>query len=99
MGYYVNPKEMTKEQWLKENAKLIDTSRARATWNSLTSGNELPVCLVDNGPFTAAGICYNEDEFKVFLEPDGRSKMWFVAPKEKLLEVCPLLNHILSHKH
>lgn len=36
------------------------------------------VCVVNNGSFEAAGYAYNEAEFKVFREPDGRPKRWFI---------------------
>jgi hypothetical protein len=39
------------------------------------------VCVVDNGPFEAAGYCYSEEEFKEFNNPgDWRPKTWLVHP-------------------
>jgi hypothetical protein len=35
------------------------------------------VCVVDNGPFAAAGYAYCEREFEEFKSPCGRRKRWF----------------------
>ena len=40
--------------------------------------------LADNGPFTAAGICYDDRELQDFARPDGRWKDWFAVSKDKL---------------
>lgn len=51
MGIYVNPPDMTKEEWLRVNA----TEHASAGEAQAASDTEnLMVVLVDNGPFTAA---------------------------------------------
>lgn len=84
MGAYVNPKDMTKEDWLKANAEGISPTAPVAI--DAMSPNHLPVCLVDNGPFTAAGIAFNERELQAFNDPnDYRMKVWFWVPKEKLM--------------
>lgn len=92
MGYYINPKDCAKEQWLKENALHCNTQKGYVpTWETLEEGT-LPVCLVDNGPFTAAGIAYSKDEMEAFSEPsDRRPKIWFIVPIDKLLAVEPSL--------
>jgi len=42
------------------------------------------VCVVDNGPFAAAGFCYSESEFKAFNQQDDlRHRRWFVWEKVK----------------
>jgi len=35
------------------------------------------VCVVDNGPFAAAGYAFNNREFEEFKSPCGRRKQWF----------------------
>lgn len=80
MGYYVNPPSCTKEHWLETYGK-------RATERAIrehAAGDHLAVCLVDNGPFTAAAIAYDDRERDVFLHPDGRSKVWYIVPKAAL---------------
>jgi len=83
MGYYINPKTGTKEQWLAENAKPISHSEAK---NFDFTKSHLPVCLVDNIAFTAAGIAYVPAERDEFLRHDGRDTKWFTVEKDKLKE-------------
>ncbi|KKK55786.1 hypothetical protein LCGC14_3071060 [marine sediment metagenome] len=64
MGDYINPPEGTKEDWLEENGELV----AAPSWPP--PADMVLVCLVDNGPFTAAAICYDEGEFSEFNAPD-----------------------------
>lgn len=48
------------------------------------------VCLVDNGPFTAAAIAFSEDEFRQFSDPtDTRFKEWYRVEESKLRYICP----------
>ena len=82
MGYYINPPDgSSKEHWLHNNAREV-SPRELAAFDF--SGPDLPICLVDNGFFTAAGICYCPEELEVFQHDDGREKKWFVATKQSL---------------
>jgi len=57
----------------------------------------LPVCFVDNGPFTAAGIAFDSNELAAFANPsDHRPKLWFIVPIDKLTEVNPELPQLLK---
>jgi hypothetical protein len=95
MGYYINPRNETKEEFLKKNGKSI-TNILSFRFNDVEPGY-LPVVLLDNGHFTAAGICYDEREFLDFIDPnDSRPKTLFVVSIEKLLEVEPNLKHVLK---
>jgi hypothetical protein len=87
MGYYVNPSSTSKETWLQENGtKVPDVLKFDE------KPGYRPVCLVDNGPFTAAGICYDDRELDAFKRPDDwRPKQWFMVPINKLLEICPAI--------
>lgn len=82
MGYYINPKNMSKEEWLKQNGTMVEPNHAKAH----TAGDKLVVCLVDNGMFTAAGIAYDDRERDAFFYPDGRPKMWYLVDKALLAE-------------
>ena len=102
MGVYINPKNMSKEQWLAENAVEVKTNEkgfdlmrvvlADEELKELEGGGHLPVVLVDNGPFTAAGIAYSKRELEAFTdERDLRPKRFFIVPIHKLLKVSPEL--------
>lgn len=87
MGVYINPKDATKEEWLTANAEMICWDRV-PEWNN----ENLPVCLVDNGAFTAAGVAFDARELEAFTqESDYRPKCWFVVKRSKLEEVEPEL--------
>ena len=82
MGLYINPSHMSKEQWLIENGVLV---MGVPEFNKTAS--YFPVCLVDNGPFTAAAIAFDEREMAAFNQPrDYRLKEWYLVQKDKLIE-------------
>jgi hypothetical protein len=85
MGYYIDPKDMSKEAFLSKHGTFI----SGAPKNFDFSGATLPVCWVDNGPFTAAGICPHQGEVDAFAYPDARHKRWFEVPKEALKPFYP----------
>lgn len=88
MGFYINPKDgSSKEDWLKKNGSLLVFGPSEFSWKD--DVEFLPVCLVDNGPFTAAGIAFNEREFQAFNRPDDRPKEWYKVKKELLKEFLP----------
>jgi hypothetical protein len=92
MGCYINPKGMSKEEWLRNNAKRCNIIEAKA---SFTTKGSLPVVLIDNGLSTAAGICYNEREFEAFTDPDDdRPKKYYVANIVDLVGVSPILDYL-----
>ena len=66
MGYYVDPPTGTKEEWLDFHG--VEVMPGDLSWGHLP--DTVLVCLVDNGPFTAAGICYNEANFNEFRALD-----------------------------
>ncbi|MCK9462605.1 MAG: hypothetical protein M0R80_23550 [Proteobacteria bacterium] len=83
MGYYVNPPNRSKEAFLAEKG----IPAINPKWEDVPEGF-LPVCLVDNGPFTAAGICYCEAELQCFSDPtDTRRRDFFMCTIEDLLRV------------
>lgn len=92
MGAYLNPQSTTKEHWLSMNAREVSRAQA-ASWSDFN--DDLVVCLVHNGLFTAAGIAYDQRELNDWLDQtDPRAKRFFVAPKEKLLEASNLKNYL-----
>ena len=76
MGMYINPIDgKTKHRWLADNGKLLEHPPKKI---SDLPKEHLPVVLVDNGPFTAAGVAYCDDELQVFSDPiDPRKKLWY----------------------
>ena len=95
MGAYINPKDMRKEEWLGRYAVIFNHS---LKWADVPNGY-LPICLVDNGPFTTAGIAYCEEEWIRFRKPeDLRPKVWFIALIEKLHTVSPELIKYMKGK-
>jgi len=89
MGAYINPKE-GKRQWLQTHGQPFDAYGT--LWEDLPSG-ELPVCLVNN---FAAGIAVSEDEYLLFLNPDGRPKEWFLVDEDELHNICPSLESFIE---
>jgi len=82
MGYYINPENMSKEEFLKKHGKkIVPFDFEPFDFN----GDSLPVCLVDNGWMTAAGIGYDRREAEVFLnDSSGRPKTWYLVSKKDL---------------
>ncbi len=93
MGYYINPSEETKEDWVKKNAKFFDGG-----WDEVPEGSTLLVWM-DNGPFTALAIIYSEKELQAFFRgDDNRPKRKLLAPTDKVIEVYgdPTLKEVLT---
>ena len=85
MGIYINPKNgMTKENWLLEYGSNIGEPNVER-YNF--DGKIFPICLVDNGFFTAAGVAFDKRELKVFLNPeDTRPKEWYLVNLEFIID-------------
>jgi hypothetical protein len=85
MGQYIDPTDgTTKEEWLEKNGEPILQDEA-----VMTHENYLPVCLVDNGAFTAAGISFDERQLNN-MKYDGteRVKKWYLVEKGLLEPFC-----------
>lgn len=86
MGYYVNPRNESKEAFLNREG-ISAPDAPKITWDSVPKGF-LPVVLVDNGPFTAAAIAYCKEELEYFTRlEDTRPRKIFVVRVEKLIPV------------
>jgi hypothetical protein len=77
MGFYINPKKQTKENWLCEHGILLEK---KPVWEEVPKSKFL-VCWINNVMFTTAGVCYSKAEFDAFAHEDGRLKRWFLVAK------------------
>lgn len=90
MGAYVNPKDETKENFLERVGRKIPGPGSFTDFKS----DELPVCLINNYAFTAAGICFNERELKEFANIADRPTKWFIVKKSELLKNSNLKDYL-----
>jgi len=98
MGCYINPKIGTKEEWINTHGELISNVEFFVSYD-FKNKRHLPVVLIDNGAYTAAGILYNKVEFIRFMSSvldweDTRPFILLIAPVEKLKEVSDLSDYI-----
>lgn len=90
MGFYINTGGMKdKAEWIKLNLNGI-----RLTGKPTHVGEEfVPVCVVDNGEFEAAGIAFNKDAADAFEgkgdKKDKRKKEWLLIKVEDAIACCP----------
>ena len=92
MGYYVNSRNESKESFLQREGICAPSDR-KISWESVPAGF-LPVSLVDNGSFTAAGIAYSKEELDEFTRTDDpRLRKLYLVKIEKLLKVSDLGRH------
>jgi hypothetical protein len=86
MGYYINPKNETKESFLEREAVEITEEEFN---ESVFTDQKYNVCLVDNGVFTAAIICFCEGELDYIQranKTDYRPKKFYRVNANKLEE-------------
>lgn len=89
MGFYIDPHDASKEDWLTANGREIKQADAKTLF---CDSQELPVCLADNGGWTVAAVAYAGREVDRLINGmDGRRNWWYAVPREKLYEVCPEL--------
>ena len=81
MGYYVNPSSMSKEDWLRLHGEPTNGPCE-------ITETHLPVVLVNNGPFNAAGVGIDANEVRAFTQPtDYRPKKWYRVSRADLQAV------------
>ena len=96
MGCYVNPRAMSKELWLRQRAKLVGGVNIPGKENHVPSyasfaKGTMPVVLIDNAHFTAAGVAYNEAEYREFTDvSDYRPRALYEVSIEKLRTVSDI---------
>ena len=85
MGLYINPPHESKEDFLNNHAKLISRGEFFA-FNFAADTHLVPVCLVDNGPFKAAGVAFDYREVDAFVTEDHCPKKFYLIDKNLLTE-------------
>ena len=89
MGCYVNPIDgRSKEKFLRDECEegRIERIFNNPKFEDYTNNYCLPVILVDNGPFTAAGVAYDKREFEGLTNKnDPRPKKLFKVKISKLI--------------
>jgi hypothetical protein len=81
MGYYIQGPARGKAQFIVENygGKIVTREVAE---QALSSHDEAPIVVLDNGPFEAAGFAFCQGEWEEFVEPtDPRKKVFVVMPR------------------
>jgi len=80
---------MDKEAWLDLHGK--PTCEESVLYHKPFDGGLVAVCLVNNGPFTAAAILFDEREKRDFSGPhDARPKQWYFVDVEEVKNVSNL---------
>jgi len=91
MGAYINPETEGKEAFLRREGEKVE---GNLEWERIPKGF-LPVILVDNLMFTAAGIAYSKKELEEFTNPnDTRRKEYYLVEKNKLYPVSNLESYL-----
>lgn len=88
MGIYINPKGMTKEEFLLNYA--LRVGKADFMYAPCDPDGRIPVVYVSNGTFGAAAIAYNDREKQEFLRPnDLRPKVFCIVRSTDLARHDP----------
>lgn len=99
MGFYLEVQENQNKagQLIKLGAVNIGLPPKRLA--DIPKGKIL-VCVVQNGLFDAAGICYSEAELEEFKETrTGRRRTWLTMDAQKVAELKPAIaEYVLGQK-
>ena len=88
MGLYINPPSTTKEAFLVKYGTIISQEEF-AGFIPAKNPDHIAICLMDNGPFTAAGIGYSSAECRAFAGEDGRFKLFYRVKRSDITkELC-----------
>jgi hypothetical protein len=89
MGYYIEvPLNLNKAGQLRD----LHGAKFCAPPNNLSEvpDNKILICVVQNGLYDAAGICFDQREYEDFRRPeDKRRKDWMLMERAKVIELCP----------
>ena len=86
MGYYIEvPEPEGKAQQIVDlyGGKIISIP---PSFEDITPGKAI-ICVMDNGPWEAAGFAYNQRELEAFSSYDGRPRTWVIMDRKKACEL------------
>lgn len=86
MGYYIEvPENHNKAQQIVDlyGGRISPTT---PTFEDITP-DEAIICVMDNGPFEAAGFAFSQAELSEFSTDDGRPKEWVIMSRKKACEL------------
>ncbi len=90
VGYYLNTPTVTDAN--QRDCDLATNHGAEMISKPVSLGmiaaDKALICVVNNGPFQAAALIYDNMEFKDFSSPDSRVKTWLIMDKEKAWKLC-----------
>jgi hypothetical protein len=81
MGFYINPADMTKEEWFDKNVQRYSNTPVE---HNYLKDDDLVCCVWFMNPgFTALGIAFSKNELVAFSDPsDPRLKRWGYFPRK-----------------
>ncbi len=96
MGCYVEVSN--KQEWLQSNCTYAWEGLVFPKWEDFKEGH-LPVVLVDNGYFQAAGIAFDKQEYERFTDPcDFRPKVVYSIALEELKKVSDIESYLTKEE-
>ena len=88
MGMYIEGPAKGKAKMLLEQHGAVRLDGPADAWLALGEGHDV-VCVVDNGPFEAAGVMTGPEELDAFSRPDDlRPKTWLRLPHGKARQLA-----------
>ena len=77
MGYYIQGPAKGKAAMLVSEHQAVNVTLDRPETFADVPDGQAMIVVMDNGPFEAAGLCYDEREFVEFTDPgDNRPKQF-----------------------
>ncbi|KKL05314.1 hypothetical protein LCGC14_2607290 [marine sediment metagenome] len=102
MGLYINMDGMSstgKTKFINDNvedARFQPPPHSEEAFDRIIADEYIPVCVVGNPTFDAAGLAYSWSEVQAFSRPDDpRLRVWLVVPINWALEHSPHLAEML----
>lgn len=97
MGFYIEaPSNLGKGEWLAETFEDAEIIPQPENFSDVPEGKFL-ICIVNNGPFEAVCILYDEREFTEFTDTsDTRPKSFLLLSEETTFRLNPKLKGFLG---